>query len=195
MLVTGDAALRISVALCTHNGARFLPEQLKGFLDQQRHPDEIIICDDVSTDATLELLEAFARSAPFPVRIYRNSENLGYSRNFMKSVGLCSGDIIAFSDQDDVWYARKLLRLEQFFLSHPDAGGIFSDGDLIDTSSRRIPGTLWASFQFRAKDQRRVAGGDCRSGADAAKRSNRDGVRLSQLLAARAGAHAGPLAT
>ncbi len=152
--------LRISVAMCTYNGARYLPEQLRSFLEQRRPPDEIVICDDGSSDETVELLEEFARSAPFAVHLHRNPVNLGYSRNFRKAVALCSGDLIALSDQDDVWYAQKLLRLEEEFLAHPDAGGVFSDGDLIDTSSRPLPGTLWGSFMFGPEDQRRVAGGD-----------------------------------
>lgn len=152
--------LRISIALCTYNGARYLSEQLESFRQQKRLPDELVICDDVSTDATLVMIEAFARSAPFPVRLHRNAEKLGYSRNFMKSVALCSGDIIALSDQDDVWYDHKLHCLEQAFALHPEIGGVFSDGDLINTSSGNLPGTLWGSFRFRPEDQQRITDGE-----------------------------------
>lgn len=157
---TGHSALRISVALCTYNGALYLPEQLKSLVEQQRPPDEVVICDDVSSDGTFALLEAFARSAPFPVRLERNAENLGYSRNFVKAVGLCSGDVIALCDQDDVWYGNKLLRLEEEFVSHPEMAGVFSDGDLMATDSRPLPGTLWGSFHFLPEDQRRIVGGE-----------------------------------
>ena len=160
MKCIGKPALRFSIAMCTYNGARYLPEQLRSFLDQQRAPDEVVICDDGSSDATFTLLESFAREAPFPVRLYRNAERLGYSRNFMTSIALCDGDIIVLSDQDDIWYAQKLRCLEEQFASHPETGGVFSDGDIIDTNSDRLPGTLWGSFRFLAEDQRRLVAGE-----------------------------------
>jgi glycosyltransferase involved in cell wall biosynthesis len=152
--------LTISVAMCTYNGARYLPEQLKSFLDQQRLPDEIVVCDDGSSDATMALLREFVSKAPFPVRLHVNPENLGYSRNFTQAVNLCSGDVIALSDQDDVWYSRKLLRLEEILAARPEAGGVFSNGDLIDTASQRLAGDLWGSFAFDRASQQRVDEGD-----------------------------------
>jgi glycosyltransferase involved in cell wall biosynthesis len=152
--------LAISIAMCTYNGALYLPEQLKSFSDQQRLPDELIICDDGSSDGTLDLLQKFARTAAFPVRIHENTQNLGYSRNFMQAVEFCTGDVIALSDQDDLWYACKLARVEELFLDHAEIGGVFSNGDLIDTSSARLPGDLWGSFSFDSGSQRRVAHDD-----------------------------------
>ena len=55
--------LRLSVALCTCNGADFLPEQLASYVAQTRRPDELVVCDDASTDATRSVLEAFAAQA------------------------------------------------------------------------------------------------------------------------------------
>ncbi|MBB5063623.1 glycosyltransferase family 2 protein [Granulicella mallensis] len=154
-----DQVLRISVAMCTYNGERYLNEQLQSFVDQHRLPDELILCDDGSIDNTLSLAEEFARHAPFPVRIVRNAENLGYSRNFAKAISLCSGEVIALSDQDDLWYPQKLARLRELFSAHPEAEGIFSNGDLIDRESHKLPGDLWASFRFRDVDQKRLRSG------------------------------------
>lgn len=100
----------LSVAMATYNGARFLKKQLESFVTQIRKPDELIVTDDGSTDSTITLLERFALTAPFPVRIYRNPAQLGYRANFMHCANLCSGDIIAFSDQDDIWLPEKLAR-------------------------------------------------------------------------------------
>lgn len=105
-----DTLLRISVALCTYNGAEFLAAQLESFLAQSRLPDELVVCDDGSTDATLSILENFAAQTPFPVYIHRNPATLGASKNFIKAIGLCNGDLVALSDQDDVWLADKLIR-------------------------------------------------------------------------------------
>ena len=51
--------MRISVAMCTYNGADFLPAQLASIVEQTRPPDEIIVCDDASTDETRALLQSF----------------------------------------------------------------------------------------------------------------------------------------
>ena len=98
----------ISVALCTYNGARFLEEQLASLLAQNRRPDELVVCDDRSTDSTVQMLESFSRSAPFPVRIQVNPVNLGSTVNFDRAMRLCAGSLIAFCDQDDIWLPHKL---------------------------------------------------------------------------------------
>lgn len=100
--------MRISIAMATYNGAQYLQEQLESFLCQSRLPDELIVCDDGSTDATLEILEAFRNRAPFAVHIHRNATNLGYTGNFEQALTLCTGDIVFLSDQDDVWLPTKL---------------------------------------------------------------------------------------
>ena len=71
-----------SVALCTYNGERFLSEQLASLAAQTFLPDELVICDDASLDASMRIVEDFAKNASFPVRIYRNPKNLGYIKNF-----------------------------------------------------------------------------------------------------------------
>ena len=55
--------MKISIALCTYNGADFLREQLRSIGEQSRQPDELVVCDDCSTDATVEIVSEFAASA------------------------------------------------------------------------------------------------------------------------------------
>ena len=68
----------VSIALCTYNGERFLDAQLASLVEQSHRPDEVVICDDDSSDATLGIIQTFADTAPFKVRLFRNSQNLGY---------------------------------------------------------------------------------------------------------------------
>lgn len=105
--------MKISVALCTYNGAKFLREQLASIAAQTQPPAEMVICDDGSEDATISIVKDFASNAPFPVHFHVNPLNLGVRENFSKAVALCSGDLIAFSDQDDVWLSHKLARAEK----------------------------------------------------------------------------------
>ena len=105
--------------MATYNGERFIGEQLESFLTQTILPTELVVTDDGSTDATLDIVASFAARAPFPVRIERNAENLGYQTNFMKAARLCSSDIIAFCDQDDIWLPRK-IEICLLAFDHPD---------------------------------------------------------------------------
>lgn len=107
--------MKISIAMATYNGARFLREQLDSIATQTLLPYELVICDDGSTDATLEIAGQFAKEVSFLVRIYKNDKNLGYADNFLKAASLCEGDWIAFSDQDDVWLPHKLATVSRQF--------------------------------------------------------------------------------
>jgi hypothetical protein len=152
-------SLRISVAMCTFNGARFLGEQLESIAAQIRLPDELIICDDNSTDETAEILSVFAKNAQFPVRIKINKSTLGATRNFDQAIALCQCEIIALADQDDVWYRHKLQYIAGFFLRSPETIAVFSDADIIDAKSHSSQGRLWDAQFFTRKEQRRVATG------------------------------------
>jgi glycosyltransferase involved in cell wall biosynthesis len=110
---------RISVAIATYNGGRFLQEQLDSIAAQTLSPCEVVICDDGSADDTLQVVERFARVASFPVRSLRNQVRLNYRANFMKAAQCCSGDLIAFCDQDDLWRADKLSVVANAF-ADPD---------------------------------------------------------------------------
>jgi hypothetical protein len=150
---------RISVALCTYNGARFLPAQLASILAQVRMPDELIWCDDVSNDDTMLLAEEFCKAAPFPVRVVQNATNVGSNRNFQQAIELCTGDLIALTDQDDIWEPHRLERSEAELRNRPDCGLVFSDGTIIDDSGNPTGSTLWQSFLFTPELQKKVSRG------------------------------------
>ena len=103
-------AAHVSVAMATYNGERFIAEQLRSLAAQERLPAELVICDDLSTDRTVAIIETFARTAPFPVKLYRNDVRLRFSENFMKAIRLCESRYIAFCDQDDIWHPAKIAR-------------------------------------------------------------------------------------
>jgi hypothetical protein len=98
----------ISIAMGTYNGARYLREQLDSLAAQSLLPYELHVGDDGSTDDTLLIVEAFRARAPFPVHLHVNEHNLGFGENFIQTALRCSGDWIAFCDQDDVWLPEKL---------------------------------------------------------------------------------------
>ena len=149
----------LSVAMCIYNGAQYLQEQLDSIAAQSRLPNELVVCNDGSTDATLQVLERFQEKAPFSVRIYCNETRLGPTKNFEKAISLCRGDIIALSDQDDVWMPRKLERLERALEDHPDAGYVFSDALVVDEGLRPLGYTMWNRVSFTTRRRRRFEQG------------------------------------
>jgi glycosyltransferase involved in cell wall biosynthesis len=142
--------LSISIALCTYNGEKYLQEQLDSFLQQTRLPDELVVCDDGSQDATVAILQDFAARAPFPVRLSINPENLGFSKNFERAISLCEGDIIAISDQDDEWLPEKLAKFENVFLNHPEIGFVFCDAMLVDENLNPLGYSVWDYYGFKS---------------------------------------------
>jgi glycosyltransferase involved in cell wall biosynthesis len=144
----------VSVALCTYNGAAFLPDQLASIAAQSRPPDELVVRDDASEDDTPAVLRAFAARAPFPVRFERNAERLGSIRNFDGAIGACTGDLIALSDQDDVWRPGKLAVLERRLHDSPGVGLVFSDADVVDAALNPTGARLWERIGFDRRQQR-----------------------------------------
>lgn len=160
------ARYRIGIALCTYNGAAYVREQLDSYQGQTRLPDSLVVVDDRSSDDTVEIVRAFAAQAPFPVEIIVNERNLGYVKNFEKAIIHCAGDIIALSDQDDVWYPEKLQVIEETFLAHPSVGAVFTDAEVVDAQLRPFGYRLWETIDFTRAKQMRV----------------RDGKAFAQLL-------------
>ncbi len=105
----------ISVAMATFNGERFLREQLESLARQSLLPDELVVCDDRSTDSTPAILEEFAADSPFPVRVHANAQHLGFADSFFSAADRSVGELVAFSDQDDVWLEDKLQRCAEAF--------------------------------------------------------------------------------
>lgn len=149
----------ISIALCTYNGAQYLQEQLESIVNQTRLPDELVICDDRSRDNTFEIISSFSSKAPFPVHVILNEKNLGSTKNFEKAIGLCSGDIIFLSDQDDVWESVKLEHIEKVFSASPDVGAVFTDAEVVDENLKPLGYGLWESIEFNKSEQKKFIEG------------------------------------
>jgi glycosyltransferase involved in cell wall biosynthesis len=146
--------------MCTYNGERHLPQQLTSILRQSRLPDQLIIRDDGSTDSTWKLIEKFRELAPFPVDFKVNEKNLGSTRNFEQAILACTGELIALTDQDDVWHTDRLERSEQELKNHPEAGLVFSDADVIDEVGRPLGFSLWENFAFDPPSMEALQAGD-----------------------------------
>lgn len=149
-----------SVALCTYNGEQYIRQQIESIINQTLPVDEIVVCDDGSTDNTLSIIESLRESTKTDIRIYRNETNLGVCANFQKAVDLCKGDIIFLSDQDDVWHNDKVETIVNYFYHNHQKHVVFTDGQLIDGSGKAIfNGTLWKCFGVNDKCLKQIENG------------------------------------
>lgn len=141
--------MKTSVALCTCNGGQYIGEQLRSIADGTVVPDEIVVCDDRSTDDTIALTEVFAASTPaIDVRIIVNDQRLGSTHNFEKAIGLCRHEIVFLCDQDDVWFPDRIERSLAAF-ADPAVGAVFGDAELVDGDLRPLGKRMFEYLDIR----------------------------------------------
>jgi len=151
--------MKISIAMCSYNGGRYIEAQLESIAAQERAPDELVICDDCSRDDTVQIIEGFARRAAFSVRVIANHKNLGTSKNFEQAISLCEGDVILLADQDDVWLPQKLERIEAAFNCHQETGLVLSNAEVVDENLVPLGYDLWRFSGVTEADRSLIADG------------------------------------
>ena len=131
----------ISIAMATYNGEKFLEQQLQSLSKQTRLPAELVVCDDASGDATVDIVTRFSKTAPFPVKLVVNEQRLGWRGNFLKAASLCTSEYIAFCDQDDIWLPEKLAVVQAHL--EKDRPTLLQHGyRMIDSAGAVISGPL-----------------------------------------------------
>lgn len=130
----------VTVAMATYNGAKYLEEQLDSILSQTLPPNEIIVCDDSSSDGTWDILERYQSDGL--LRYSVNDTRLGYIGNFRRAVSLASpGHYISLSDQDDIWLPGKIEVSMKVMLGLEDGTNpamVYSDLILVDENKQLL---------------------------------------------------------
>ena len=102
---------KISVAMATYNGEKYIKEQIESILVCLGNEDELIISDDESTDSTLNIIESFNDK-----RIHLiNGPKKGIKQNFANAIENTSGEYIFLADQDDIWNENKVKDVVKCF--------------------------------------------------------------------------------
>ena len=140
--------MKLSVSMITFQGAAYLKAQMDSILGQSLPIQEIIVCDDGSTDETRAILTEYAALHP-TIKLHFNEQNLGTVQNMQQSLRLTTGDIIFLTDQDDVWLPNKVEKTLAFFEHNPAAEAVFSNADIIDVAGNtQAEMTLWDIIGF-----------------------------------------------
>lgn len=146
--------MKTSVVICTYNGSKFIATQLKSIINQTRCIDELVLCDDNSSDGTLAIVNDILQNVSFKVNILRNAVNIGALLSFEKCIKASTGDIIFLSDQDDMWFSDKVEKIYNFFQRDSSALAVFTDGKLMDEENSLLGSSLWAKWNFVEQRQK-----------------------------------------
>ena len=157
-------ALDVSVALCTRNGARYLPEQVRSICAQTPLPREIVLSDDGSTDGTVAIVrDTLAQCGvadQVALRVFSNVPPLGVTRNFEQAVSACSHPLIALCDQDDVWHPGRLALMVAQFEARPDLLLLHTDARLVDAELKPLGFTLFHALEMQPAELGAIASGE-----------------------------------
>jgi glycosyltransferase involved in cell wall biosynthesis len=120
----------ISIVMATYNGEKYLREQVESLLTQSYPSLEFIFVDDASTDSSLAILQEYARQDE-RIHLIANPVNQGLLATFETGIRAAKGEMIALSDQDDVWMPEKISLLAGAIGAH---SLIYADSALTDAA-------------------------------------------------------------
>lgn len=114
----------VSVVIPTYNCEPYIRQTIEAVLAQTYPNVELIVVDDGSSDATVDLVRAFGAAVTL---IEQSNQRVCRARNngFARS----NGEFVCFLDHDDYWYPWKLARQVEAFARHPEAGAVFTAFD------------------------------------------------------------------
>lgn len=105
---------RTSVIILNYNSACFVADSIQSVLDQTKPPDEIIFCDDASTDNSVDIVRSFPG-----ITLLSQPKNVGPLQNAISGINRSTGDILLFLDSDDIWEHTKIeVSLQMFNTSN-----------------------------------------------------------------------------
>lgn len=144
--VNAVAQPMVSVCLASYNGEKYIREQIESILSELSQNDEIIICDDASSDTSFSIIQSISDPRITPIR---NTKNIGHVKTFEKAMSLAKGDLIFLSDQDDIWVDGRVSLMVRKIIN-TGASLVSSNFDVIDKD-----GTLMQQYlvgELKSKD-------------------------------------------
>jgi glycosyltransferase involved in cell wall biosynthesis len=136
--------MKVSVAMATYNGEKYLEQQIDSILSQLGNEDELIISDDHSSDQTLSIIEKYMKD-DHRVKLFMNEES-GVTSNFENAIKRTKNEIIFLSDQDDIWKPEKVKTVKEYYEKNPHIQMIMSDITVVDN---QLNPTIESFYEFR----------------------------------------------
>jgi glycosyltransferase involved in cell wall biosynthesis len=110
----------VSILVSNYNYARYIGEAIESALSQTYSNIELIICDDGSTDNSVDIIEGYQRKDP-RLQLIRKA-NGGQASGFNAAFSASRGELVALLDSDDCFLPHKVEKTVTDFQAHPDAG-------------------------------------------------------------------------
>ena len=150
--------MTVSVCMGTYNGETYIEQQLNTILRQTKAPEEVILCDDGSTDNTVSIIERFIRKNGLDGKwkLYRNKINKGYPSNFYYACSLCNEEIVFLADQDDIWKNDKIEKMCRVMEKNPGAKSVCCKFNLMDEKEQEIHSIMAPTHAHETGDVRNV---------------------------------------
>lgn len=129
----------LSVIMTTYNHERYIAEAIESVLRQQTSfRVEIVIGEDCSTDRTLNIARDYQSMYPEGIRIVTSDENVGWRKNYRRTIAAAKGKYIALLDGDDYFTHRKKLQMQVELLeADPEAGMCYTRSERVDETGNR----------------------------------------------------------
>ena len=132
-------APRISVAVLSHNYARYLPERLASVFSQSCPVEEVIVLDDASTDDSAAVAVATAKDWRRVIRLEANGINSGgVFRQWQRAADLARGSHLWIAEADDAAHPELLARLSRLVAEHPEMDIAFCDSRAVDSAGETV---------------------------------------------------------
>lgn len=128
-------APRVSVIMPVFNVERYVSAAIKSVLAQEFSDFELIIVDDASPDASVDVIRGFNDKR---VRYLQHERNQGISAARNTGISSAQGEFIAFLDSDDVAFPARLAKQVAFLDAQPQMGLVGSWAELVDESGQHI---------------------------------------------------------
>lgn len=124
----------VSVIMTTYNHERYIAEAIESVLRQQTSFGvEIVVGEDCSTDRTMAIVRDYERQYPDGIRVVTSAENVGWRRNYRRTIAAARGKYIALLDGDDYFTHRKKLQMQVELLEqYPDVGMCYTRSERRD---------------------------------------------------------------
>lgn len=135
---------KVSVAMAVYNGEKYIREQIDSIMNQLSENDELVVSFDESKDASFDILNDYAEKDK-RIKVFKNPYKPGVVKNFQNALEHTTGDIVFFSDQDDVWIPGKVDKVMREF-SDPKVAVVFHDSYPTDSKLNK---TAESTFKFR----------------------------------------------
>lgn len=122
---------KVSIIMGVYNGSKYIRDSIESIINQTYKNWEFIICDDCSSDNTIEIIKEYMKNDS-RIKLIKNDKNMGLAATLNKCLDECTGEYIARQDDDDISLPNRLEKQVKFLDKEHKYDLIGSKSNLID---------------------------------------------------------------